>query len=249
MVKFCLECGSQLSELRTSRAVFCPGGACKIAHWKRNQLAQAERAVQLLAPAPDSPSWRAMVAALENPDPRGSTWTDRLDYVIRTEPAIVESFGPAALRASARPIPAGVCRWCLADADARVHGSRRLQLSTATRKLLGVPCKQCLQRMRDEAAVRVDAARTPARGTPGQGTGRSAGSGSFTRAPRAGRPLHATPSCLTCHQAASGKSNRATLTASALPHEPRPPQSRHYFIRGCACADCLRRIAEHDRSA
>lgn len=75
-------------------------------------------------------------------------------------------FGLDVLETAAAPGTAfnGVCRWCFADAAARVHETLRPQDSEAHRVLLGQPCAGCRDRFAAEAtAARTELARLKAR--------------------------------------------------------------------------------------
>jgi hypothetical protein len=65
------------------------------------------------------------------------------DEITRERPELVDLFGPATVRASLTPVPAGVCRTCVAVADARTHRTKLPTLDAADRLVLGASCEQC----------------------------------------------------------------------------------------------------------
>lgn len=214
----CEHCGQALTD-RTARARFC-NSACSLAAFRASKVAQAREALELLADHEPAPSSRAMFASIREPDPRGSTWQERLAYLTRTSPTIVSSFGESVLLASAKPMPAGQCRWCVAAADAKVHKNRKPTWDAAHKLLLGNrPCPKCCVALRNNLnlASRVH--------PPGVRRRSATASGP--------KPIHEM-GCALCTQApkAARLGDRSVLVASAAPHRRSNAYAGYYLPGG-----------------
>jgi hypothetical protein len=169
-VRYCAHCGSQLSALRADRnALYC-SDSCRVLAFRANKVEQARAVLDTLREPPPPLSARAVTAALNSPDPVGSGWEARRDWVLKHHDAAVKSFGPDVITAAARPVPAGTCRWHIATMAARVHGTKSPTYDRATRLLLGDACPRCISAIRAGLKARVDSVRgTSAVPTAGQG--------------------------------------------------------------------------------
>jgi hypothetical protein len=186
--------------------------------FRKNKVQQAETARELLAEPV------GFTASVEE-DPRGRTWQDRVNWVARSNPTILRTFGMAVLSASGRPLPAGADRWTLAITDAKVHNLKFPTYDRATRILLGDPSPLAIQQLRKEAKARVDRGRTssgPREASPVDGRKTGGLSPMFEQRPSGG-VLHRTAVCAICHGArAAVRAQMRTLglTASAAALEP-----------------------------
>jgi len=145
---------------------------------------QAKRALTILREPPPPASMRALAAAASSEDPIGTGWKQRLAYLTRNEPTVVDSFGMAVLTASVRPASAGTCRWCIASNDSRVHKLKPPAYDSATRLLLGTPCQLDLAFIRSQMDAKVNAGRKTPRSTSRmRAAGSSRSAGSLVRSP------------------------------------------------------------------
>jgi hypothetical protein len=222
----CAQCGKTFGNLtrvvKSNGYEFC-SHTCRVAAYRDNQIALAQEAVELLA-APAAPAnIRQLQAMAEAVDLRGSMWRERLNYVLKYRPRIVEVYGPGVLLAAAAPFSAGTCRWHPFVNDHVKRNAKLPRFTPGTRMLLGDPCTVCKAVIRkrqhskpqSNSSGRSSAAGRSARATEGAGGNRGAG-----RDPRRGSSAY---------------------VASGVPATPRPgvccetfAQTRQYHWKGCA---------------
>ncbi len=140
---------SNALEGRRADASFC-SATCRSRAFRSDRSGLADEVIGYLAPpahytGAGTGSVRAIAAALGSPDlaPVPDTWQGRVSRLERQAPELVSSFGLPAIVASARPLPAGVCRVCIARSEASVRKLPTPTWDNATMRLLGRPCSTC----------------------------------------------------------------------------------------------------------
>jgi hypothetical protein len=129
--------------------------------WSSDRVARARELTALVASLwtsrqdldlPGRGSWTSSVYAVEacRLDRRASDALNGVPEHVtafreieRSHGEYLDLFGPAVVRARLMPVPAGVCRTCVAVADARAHRTKLPTLDAADRLLLGASCEQC----------------------------------------------------------------------------------------------------------
>jgi hypothetical protein len=182
----CEFCGKPFehSEAIRSDKQFC-NSTCRSRHhkrvWSSDRVARARELQALVAglwdergdlTAPGRGSWVASVRTVEakrldrlasaklNGKPDHLAAFEEISF---THGELVELFGPAVVRASLTPVPAGTCRTCLALADATVHHTKLPILDKAETVLLGAACPHCRGQRLDRANALVASARADVR--------------------------------------------------------------------------------------
>src|SRR5664279_3162571 len=221
-MRACLFCGRRLSAMRSERAQYCDS-ACRASDYRKNISLQADEAKQGLDPPAAPVGDRALIASLIDPDPRGSTWRDRLGWFERTHPVALQTFGHDVLSAYAREADSEftVCRWCLATSNARAHGTPLPSLgNTAHKALLGTPCQICMAQMRVDAVLKIDEVRREAKASKTVSTNTSPTADNYALEHVRKTLKHFPTKCGLCHAAYSGFGGKSAMVASGVPHEP-----------------------------